>query len=545
MSSQSTSKIDLDYKYNNYNNNNINQTIHNHYYIPSQIYSVNHKIRKKKGNACYCLNCLEQYGKINIIIKKDFSKIFISKLQLIDFNDNFDLLFEKGKNNFSKDEKKDENLSSVPDITFWYQRYYYYSKFDEGIKMDNESWYSVTPEIIAEYTAKLANKNSIIIEGFCGSGGNVIQFSKYCKKVYAIDIDEKKLDICKNNCKIYNCPENIIFIHSDFLKIDKYKENIKGDFIFLSPPWGGIQYKNNEIYCIKNLMKPDISEIIKMSLKVSKYIMFYLPRTLMLEELFEIISEINHEDRLFFDVHILKSANKIKALLIIFGYDINKIINKKDVEDYINHFYSIYNFNENVIKILIAIAGIIGNFRFFKGEIEFRRDLIKNFREKKENVGKEIISFFYYNIMNEHEKIKLKSYNYFNSKSFNIYNYNNNKKTSNIQNNNENDKINIKNNNENNFKTNIHNNQNNNKNNNNQENINNNNENTNQNNFLESETLYITSNNITNNNNNNINSQSGSNMSTISSISSVTPIKHSWILEQIKEINFEFLSINF
>ena len=34
-------------------------------------------------------------------------------------------------------------------------------------------------------------------------------------------------------------------------------------------------------------------------------------------------------------------------------------------------------------------------------------------------------------------------------------------------------------------------------------------------------------------------------MSTISSISSVTPIKHSWILEQINEINFEFLSIDF
>ena len=355
MSTQSTSKIDFDYKYNNYNNNNINQTIHNHYYIPSQNLTVNHKFRKKKGNACYCLNCLEQYGQINIIIKQDFSKIFISKLKLIDFNDNFDLLFEKGKNNFSKDDKN-ENLSSIPEITFWYQRYYYYSKFDEGIKMDNESWYSVTPEIIAEYTAKLANKDSIIIEGFCGSGGNVIQFSKYCKKVYAIDIDIKKIEICKNNCKVYKCPDNIIFIHSDFLKIDKYKENIKADYIFLSPPWGGIQYKNNEVYCIKKLMKPDISEIIKMSLKVSKHIMFYLPRTLMLEELFEIISEINHEDRLFFDVHILKSANKIKALLIIFGYDINKIINKKDIENYINHFYSNYNFSENNIKILIAIA---------------------------------------------------------------------------------------------------------------------------------------------------------------------------------------------
>jgi hypothetical protein len=26
----------------------------------------------------------------------------------------------------------------VTDITFWHQRYYYYSKYDDGILMDNE-----------------------------------------------------------------------------------------------------------------------------------------------------------------------------------------------------------------------------------------------------------------------------------------------------------------------------------------------------------------------------------------------------------------------
>ena len=52
----------------------------------------------------------------------------------------------------------------------------------------------MTPEIIAEYTAKLA-KNCSVIDGFCGSGGNVIQFSKYCSEVFAIDIDPKKLEI--------------------------------------------------------------------------------------------------------------------------------------------------------------------------------------------------------------------------------------------------------------------------------------------------------------------------------------------------------------
>ena len=63
-----------------------------------------------------------------------------------------------------------------------------------------------------------------MIDGFCGSGGNVIQFSKYCSEVFAIDIDPKKLDICKNNCKIYNCKNNIHFIEYDFLKIQNYSK---------------------------------------------------------------------------------------------------------------------------------------------------------------------------------------------------------------------------------------------------------------------------------------------------------------------------------
>ena len=57
--------------------------------------------------------------------------------------------------------------------------------------MDKESWYSVTPEEIAKYTAKLIEGKSII-DGFCRCGENVIQFSKYCSKVYAILIFQKK-----------------------------------------------------------------------------------------------------------------------------------------------------------------------------------------------------------------------------------------------------------------------------------------------------------------------------------------------------------------
>ena len=93
-------------------------------------------------------------------------------------------------------------------------------------------------------------------------------------------------------------------------------------------------------------MTPDISEIIKVSLRIVKYIMFYVPRTLRLEELFGIISEIKGNNRLFFDIHILKSANKIKALLIIFGYDIDKKICEKEIDEYLEYIYEAFNLNK-------------------------------------------------------------------------------------------------------------------------------------------------------------------------------------------------------
>jgi hypothetical protein len=93
---------------------------------------------KKTGNKCYCLDMLEHFGPINIINLPSCSKLFVSKMEMVQFNDHFDDLFEKGKI-FKKEHLQDNNRNCIPEITFWYQRYYYYSKYDEGILMDNES----------------------------------------------------------------------------------------------------------------------------------------------------------------------------------------------------------------------------------------------------------------------------------------------------------------------------------------------------------------------------------------------------------------------
>ena len=96
------------------------------------------KNHKKIGNICYCLNLLEQYGPINTIYIKESSKFFVSKIKLIKFNDHFDELLIKGKL-IHKNQYKNNDSQSVPDISFWNQRYYYYTLYDKGILMDDES----------------------------------------------------------------------------------------------------------------------------------------------------------------------------------------------------------------------------------------------------------------------------------------------------------------------------------------------------------------------------------------------------------------------
>ena len=101
---------------------------------------------------------------------------------------------------------------------FWKRRYKLFSKFDQGIIIDSlESWYSVTPEAIArdqaEYCYEMLNSRNItILDGYCGIGGNSIQFAKIFHKVIAIDIDPIKIEAAKNNAKIYGVEDKIEFI---------------------------------------------------------------------------------------------------------------------------------------------------------------------------------------------------------------------------------------------------------------------------------------------------------------------------------------------
>lgn len=183
----------------------------------------------------------------------------------------------------------------VPD-KFWAQRRRLFARYDEGIRLDKESWYSVTPEAIADHIArkmakaakalKGGNNNgisegAIVLDAFCGCGGNAVAFAKLPREdislVVCIDTDRSKLEMAAHNAELYGISrDRIIFIEADAVRIMQYGYNngsciinnptasvpqgkkdteadsykIGGlellpphiDAVFLSPPWGGMDY---------------------------------------------------------------------------------------------------------------------------------------------------------------------------------------------------------------------------------------------------------------------------------------------------------------
>ena len=218
--------------------------------------------------------------------------------------------------------------STVVPNKYWAQRRRLFSKFDEGIQLDAESWYSVTPEVIANHTARRLctslvaqqkkynyypqqqQKKFVVLDAFCGCGGNAIAFALQpeISQVVCVDIDRNKLLLLATNASIYGVnPDKLLLVLADGISILKYhyrqgelmatsrggtriivdnnngiltesqKEetisfpegySISGveclphriDSVFLSPPWGGPSYATG---CNKKSL--NLEDLIRMS----------------------------------------------------------------------------------------------------------------------------------------------------------------------------------------------------------------------------------------------------------------------------------------
>lgn len=189
---------------------------------------------------------------------------------------------------------------------FWLQRKHLFYKYDDGILLDHESWYSVraalcsdlvsarmlvcsqlttpharryapqvTPQAIAEHIADRL-KCDVVVDPFAGCGGNVIQLARTCKHVVAIDIDPEKIRMAQHNARIYGVADKIEWIVGDSLEL---LPRLTADAVFLSPPWGGLTYSRKHFRLDEMMIKRvSGSELFALARRVSRNVAYYLPK---------------------------------------------------------------------------------------------------------------------------------------------------------------------------------------------------------------------------------------------------------------------------
>jgi trimethylguanosine synthase len=240
----------------------------------------------------------------------------------------------------------------------WFQRKRYFSRYNEGCLLDEEGWYSVTPEKIAIQIAERC-RCDVILDAFCGVGGNAIAFAQTCEfgvslhrsarsstedltkpyllsKVIAVDNSPVRLALARHNAKIYGVADRIEFILADlptFLRTYQAlpQKRRKIDVVFLSPPWGGPSYLSSpskektftegEVqqygFPLENITPIPGDELFALARSVTPHVAFYLPRNVDLHAVSKLVKSDDHNEKV--EVEEEWMSGKLKALICYFG----------------------------------------------------------------------------------------------------------------------------------------------------------------------------------------------------------------------------------
>ncbi|KAI0035618.1 S-adenosyl-L-methionine-dependent methyltransferase, partial [Vararia minispora EC-137] len=254
------------------------------------------------------------------------------------------------------------DASQVPEHLqkYFAQRMRFFSRYADGCLLDEEGWYSVTPEAIADRIAERCRCGTIL-DAFCGVGGNAIAFAKTCERVIALDISPARLALARHNAEIYGVADRIEFILADFVSFarttrpsspsssqapfpDPSTRTI--DVVFLSPPWGGPSYLSGSVSTALPATEDDIErhpefgldgvapvhgrELFALARRLTRNVAYYLPRNTRLGDVAALLDESvgpsatsgtkrkrSPQERV--EVEEEWMGNKLKALTCYFG----------------------------------------------------------------------------------------------------------------------------------------------------------------------------------------------------------------------------------
>lgn len=248
---------------------------------------------------------------------------------------------------------------------YWNQRHDLFHKYDEGILLTKELWFSVTPEVISKFTARVVqhvlrkkNEPIFVMDAFAGGGGNVNFFLEYFDVVFAVDINHIHLHCTKNNAMVYFPKEKVNaqlkllplnwvyaddkldekFVDEQFEDVDEHSDlvdhvyaskaeslesleilkDVRLDCIFGSPPWGGPEYIKDKHYNLNNILPYPLEKLLTILLRYTDNVCLFLPKNSNLLQVQKITQTLFHDERY---VRVLRMSvhSRQKGLLCCWG----------------------------------------------------------------------------------------------------------------------------------------------------------------------------------------------------------------------------------
>jgi len=124
-----------------------------------------------------------------------------------------------GNESFSGSIIDTEDLQKPAEVTSqqWRNRYEFFSRFDDGMKIAPEDWEHAVPERIAKHMAKRCRGRKVL-DAACGAGECAIQFAKVAK-VVALNEDAAAIERTAQNAAKYDVQTRIELKHGSFQEL--------------------------------------------------------------------------------------------------------------------------------------------------------------------------------------------------------------------------------------------------------------------------------------------------------------------------------------
>ena len=171
---------------------------------------------------------------------------------------------------------------------YWAQRYRYFSRFDAGCCLDGDSWFSVTPEVVAMHQARRLGAH-VALDAFGGCGGNSIALARCGAFCLCVELSRERCKLALANAAVYGVRPLVDCVQADWTSLGPAMAAAQrrrepraplADALFLSPPWGGPAYAQQASFSLHAPLVGGASaqQLLATALQIARRAALFLPR---------------------------------------------------------------------------------------------------------------------------------------------------------------------------------------------------------------------------------------------------------------------------